>query len=62
MELTREEQQQLQAIFNRAQQRERETASSSKNGFLSWLRRTPLGWLVNKLLDWAWIAIKSLFL
>ena len=61
MELTSEEKRQIQAILDKANAREKETASTSKNGFFSWLSGTSLGWLVSKLLDVAWSAIKSLF-
>jgi hypothetical protein len=62
MPLTDDEEDEIRQILLRAQNREKETAYKSKRGFFSWLRSTSLGWLVAKLLDWAWITIKKIFL
>ena len=61
MELTNEEQRQIEAILTRASERERKTASESKSGFLNWLKSTSLGHLVGKLIDLAWNAIRAFF-
>lgn len=61
MYLTDEEQDEIRRILSRARARERQTATSSREGFFAWLKGTSLGWLVMKLLDWTWTAIKSLF-
>jgi hypothetical protein len=57
-DLTSEEAAQIKAILNRAERRSQETATKSKNGFFSWLKNTSLGWLVSKLMNLAWEAIK----
>ena len=61
MYLTDDEQNEIRRILSRAQAREKRTATSSREGFFSWLRSTSLGWLVMKLMDWTWTAIKGLF-
>lgn len=60
MDLTPDEEAQLRRILGNAREREQATATSSKGGFLEWLRSTSLGWLVGKLFDVAWSVIRRL--
>lgn len=60
MSLTQAEAAQIRSILEQAERRERATAEASKNSFLSWLRGTAVGWLVGKLYDMAWSAIRWL--
>jgi len=61
MELTYEEQRQISDIIKRAEAREQRTITASKNGFIGWLRSTSLGYLVGKIIDLAWGAIRAIF-
>jgi hypothetical protein len=59
--LTQDEMELIRGVLSRAEQRSKQTAQSSKNGFFGWLRNTSLGWIVGKIIDWTWAAIKSIF-
>lgn len=61
MVLTPEEERQIRGILDKASERERRTATSSKKGFLSWLRSIALKYIVVKLVDLAWSTITTIF-
>ena len=61
MGLTKDEQHEIEATLKKASERERKTASESKNGFLNWLKTISLGHLAGKFIDLAWSAIKAYF-
>lgn len=60
MSLTRNEEEQIRKILDRAKVRSNKSATKSKRGFFKWLKGTSLAWLATKLLNLAWSTIRFL--
>lgn len=52
---------QIREAYRSAARAERERATASKKGFFSWLKEIGFEYLIDKLIEWAWNAIKRLF-
>lgn len=52
---------QVRAAYNSATRAESERASVSREGFFSWLIKIGLEFIKDRLIDWAWEAIKRFF-
>ena len=57
--LTEEEWDELRAHLEEEEEDEQETITESKNSFLEWLKSTPLGYLIDKFISWAFAKILS---
>ena len=55
------EKRQVMDMMGRSRAEERRSATSSQSGFFGWLRKVGLGYIVGKLVDLVWSAIKAFF-
>ena len=60
-DLTAQEVQQVREHLKQEHEYGQKSASSSKSGFLNWLKNTALGTLVSKIIEWTWSAIQAAF-
>lgn len=61
MALTDYEKRQVLDMLDRSRAEERRSATSSQGGFFSWLKAVGLGYIISKLIDLVWSAIKRIF-
>lgn len=60
MSISYEDRKRIERYLNEADRYEKDSALKSRNSFFSWLRSIGLGYIIAKLLDMAWAAIKAL--
>lgn len=60
-DLSYEDRRRIQRYLSEADEDERESALRSRQSFFSWLWDVGLGYIVQKLIDLVWSAIKSIF-
>lgn len=54
----------IRRVLDYIEQEERARQASvtaSRTSFFAWMREQGLGYIVGKILDWAWIAVRRLF-
>lgn len=60
-DLSYEDRQRVERYLSQADDDEKESALSSRQSFFSWLWEVGLGYIVQKLLDLVWAAIRAIF-
>ncbi|MGC1376646.1 MAG: hypothetical protein WA821_10495 [Anaerolineales bacterium] len=60
-ELSMEDRRRVARYLSQADENEKESALSARQSFFSWLWGVGLGYIVQKLIDLVWTAIRALF-